>query len=166
MTETVTEPQREGRDWLPWVILALLAIVLVALVLLNRDSGGYDVRILTVNAGQVVKDNEVRIGGAAVGTVSRIRLTDQGVSWAEEHTDELAAVWAPFAPTEQQPVEQPSGQADIKSEIGQVVSAVWQLATQGSEQQRRAALDVLVDTRRRLYGILADGRDGDGRDQR
>ncbi|MDT0186403.1 PadR family transcriptional regulator [Microbacterium sp. ARD31] len=95
-----------------------------------------------------------------------IRLTDQGVSWAEEHTDELAAVWAPFAPTEQQPVDQPSGQADIKSEIGQVVSAVWQLATQGSEQQRRAALDVLVDTRRRLYGILADGRDGDGRDER
>lgn len=93
-----------------------------------------------------------------------IRLTDQGVSWAEEHTDELAAVWAPFTPTEQQPTDQPSGQADIKSEIGQVVSAVWQLATQGSEQQRRAALDVLVDTRRRLYGILADGRDGDGRD--
>lgn len=93
-----------------------------------------------------------------------IRLTDQGAAWAEEHTDELATVWAPFAPVEQQPTDQPSGQADIKSEIGQVVSAVWQLATQGSEQQRRAALDVLVDTRRRLYGILADGRDGDGRD--
>ena len=94
-----------------------------------------------------------------------IRLTDQGVAWAEEHADELAAVWAPFAPAEEQlPTDQPSGQADIKSEIGQVVSAVWQLATQGSEQQRRAALDVLVDTRRRLYGILADGRDGDGRD--
>lgn len=93
-----------------------------------------------------------------------IRLTDQGVAWAEENADDLAAVWAPFAPTEPQPTDQPSGQADIKSEIGQVVSAVWQLATQGSEQQRRAALDVLVDTRRRLYGILADGRDTDGRD--
>ncbi|MDR7251487.1 DNA-binding PadR family transcriptional regulator [Nocardioides sp. BE266] len=93
-----------------------------------------------------------------------IRLTDQGVTWAEEHADELAAVWAPFTRTEQPVPDQPSGQADIKSEIGQVVSAVWQLATQGSEQQRRAALDVLVDTRRRLYGILADGRDVDGRD--
>jgi DNA-binding PadR family transcriptional regulator len=90
-----------------------------------------------------------------------IRLTDQGVEWAEAHGDELAAVWAPFAPTEQPASAQPSGQADIKSEIGQVVSAVWQLATQGSEQQRRAALDVLVDTRRRLYGILADGRNGE-----
>src|SRR5829696_8362515 len=91
-----------------------------------------------------------------------IRLTDAGVAWAEDNTDELASVWAPFARTEQQAVsDQPSGQADIKSEIGQVVSAVWQLATQGSEQQRRAALDTLVDTRRRLYGILADGRDGE-----
>lgn len=93
-----------------------------------------------------------------------IRLTDEGVAWAEEHGGELASVWAPFTRTEQPPADQPSGQADIKSEIGQVVSAVWQLVTQGSEQQRRAALDVLADTRRRLYGILADGRDVDGRD--
>ena len=90
-----------------------------------------------------------------------IRLTDQGVAWAEDNTAELASVWAPFARAEQSPTDQPSGQADIKSEIGQVVSAVWQLGTQGSEQQRRAALDVLVDTRRRLYGILANGRDGE-----
>jgi DNA-binding PadR family transcriptional regulator len=90
-----------------------------------------------------------------------IRLTDAGVAWAEDNTDDLAAVWAPFARTEQPVADQPSGQADIKSEIAQVVSAVWQLTTQGSEQQRRAALDVLVETRRRLYGILADGRDGE-----
>ena len=93
-----------------------------------------------------------------------IRLTDSGVAWAEGNTEELATVWAPFAPTEQPVADQPSGQADIKSEIGQVVSAVWQLATQGSDQQKKAALDVRVETRRRLYGILADGRDGDGRD--
>jgi DNA-binding PadR family transcriptional regulator len=90
-----------------------------------------------------------------------IRLTDSGVAWAEGNTEELAAVWAPFTPSEQPVADQPSGQADIKSEIGQVVSAVWQLATQGSDQQKKAALDVLVDTRRRLYGILADGRDGE-----
>lgn len=90
-----------------------------------------------------------------------IRLTDEGVTWADANTAELASVWTPFARPDV-PTEQPTGQgADIKSEIGQVVSAVWQLATQGSEQQRRAALDVLVDTRRRLYGILADGRDGE-----
>ena len=90
-----------------------------------------------------------------------IRLTDAGRTWAEERTAELAAVWAPFARVEQRPE---TGQgADIKSEIGQVMSAVWQLVTQGSDQQRHAALDVLVEMRRRLYGILADGRDGDDR---
>jgi hypothetical protein len=29
--------------------------------------------------------------------------------------------------------------------------------TNGSEQQRQAAAEILVDTRRRLYGLLADG---------
>ena len=97
-----------------------------------------------------------------------IRLTDAGAEWAEANADQLAAVWAPFARTE--PIrsndDQPSGQADIKSEIGQVVSAVWQLATQGSDQQKRAALDALVETRRKLYGILADGRDGERNGER
>ncbi len=91
-----------------------------------------------------------------------IRLTDAGVAWAEANADDVAAVWAPFARTEvPSSSDQPSGQADIKSEIPQVLSAVWQLATQGSDAQRRAALDVLVDTRRKLYGILADGRDAE-----
>jgi hypothetical protein len=34
---------------------------------------------------------------------------------------------------------------------------VWQLVTTGSEPQQRAAIEVLVETRRKLYGILADG---------
>ena len=37
------------------------------------------------------------------------------------------------------------------------MGAVWQIITNGSDQQRRAAVDILVDTRRRLYGVLADG---------
>ena len=38
-----------------------------------------------------------------------------------------------------------------------MMSAVWQIVTQGSDAQRKAAIGVLVDTRRALYGILADG---------
>ena len=41
------------------------------------------------------------------------------------------------------------------------MGAVWQILTQGSDQQRAAAVEVLVDTRRRLYGVLADGADPD-----
>ena len=37
------------------------------------------------------------------------------------------------------------------------MGAVWQIVTAGSDAQRRAAVDVLVEARRSLYGILADG---------
>jgi DNA-binding PadR family transcriptional regulator len=85
-----------------------------------------------------------------------IRLTDQGEAWVSEHGDELAAVWRPFDASGDKSRGGEFGRT-LKSEIGQVASAVWQLATQGSESQRSAALDVLVETRRKLYGILADG---------
>ena len=41
------------------------------------------------------------------------------------------------------------------------MGAVWQIVTAGSEAQQRAAIDVLVETRRKLYGILADGDDAE-----
>ncbi|GAB7003661.1 hypothetical protein JCM18899A_11320 [Nocardioides sp. AN3] len=85
-----------------------------------------------------------------------IRLTDQGDAWVAEHADELASVWRPFDAHADATRGGEFGRT-LKSEIGQVAGAVWQLATQGSESQRTAALDVLVETRRRLYGILADG---------
>jgi DNA-binding PadR family transcriptional regulator len=86
-----------------------------------------------------------------------IRLTADGVRYCEEHADELAAVWAPFENGERD--ERGADFADLKPEIGQVMGAIWQIVTSGSEQQRRAAVDILVDTRRRLYGVLADGHD-------
>ncbi len=85
-----------------------------------------------------------------------IRLTADGVRYCEEHVDELAAVWTPF---EQGRREERDGVefADLKPEIGQVMGAVWQIVTAGSDAQRQAAVDILIDTRRRLYGVLADG---------
>jgi DNA-binding PadR family transcriptional regulator len=83
-----------------------------------------------------------------------VRLTEDGRTYVAVHADELAAVWTPFEARER---EERSDYADLKPEIGQVMGAVWQIVTTGSEAQRRAAVDVLVDTRRKLYGILADG---------
>ena len=87
-----------------------------------------------------------------------LRLTAQGATYAAENADELAAVWAPFE-RETPGAETATPGHDLKSEIGQVMGAVWQIVSAGSEQQRRAAVDVLVETRRKLYGILADGAD-------
>jgi DNA-binding PadR family transcriptional regulator len=86
-----------------------------------------------------------------------LRLTADGERYTTERADELDAVWAPFERAHQRTSTGASG--DLKSEIGQVMSAVWQIVTQGSDTQRRAAIGVLVDTRRALYGILADGAD-------
>ncbi len=89
-----------------------------------------------------------------------LRLTEAGHAYVTEHADELAAVWAPFEREQSDGAADKGGQVDLKSELGQVMPAVWQIVTQGSEAQRRAALDILVDTRRRLYGVLADGPEG------
>lgn len=83
-----------------------------------------------------------------------LRLTDAGSEYVDAHGEELAAVWAPFEEPER---EEGDGFADLRPEIGQVMGAVWQIVTTGSDQQRRAAVDILVDTRRKLYGVLAEG---------
>jgi DNA-binding PadR family transcriptional regulator len=88
-------------------------------------------------------------------------LTATGATYVVEHADELAAVWRPFDRTDHKAGEF----ADLKPEIGQVMGAVWQIVTQGSESQRQAAVDVLVDTRRKLYGILADGHEAAADDE-
>jgi hypothetical protein len=45
--------------------------------------------------------------------------------------------------------------------IGQVMGAVWQVVVSGTRQQQAEATEVLAETRRRLYGILADAGDDD-----
>lgn len=84
-----------------------------------------------------------------------LRLTDAGTEYVDANADELAAVWAPFDEPESE--QEADGIRDLKPEIGQMMGALWQIMTTGSDQQRRAAADILVDTRRKLYGLLADG---------
>jgi hypothetical protein len=57
--------------------LVLLAVIVVA-VLLFRGDGGYRVTAEFVNAGQLVKGNEVKAGGSTVGSVKDIDVTDDG----------------------------------------------------------------------------------------
>jgi len=82
------------------------------------------------------------------------RLTGDGRSYVESNAGEMDEVWVPFAAPES---EERSDFATLKPEIGQVMNAAWQIISTGSEAQRRAAIDVLVETRRKLYGILAEG---------
>jgi phospholipid/cholesterol/gamma-HCH transport system substrate-binding protein len=57
--------------------LVLLAVIAVAILLFKGD-GGYRVTAEFVNAGQLVKGNEVKAGGVSVGSVKGIDVTPEG----------------------------------------------------------------------------------------
>ncbi len=84
-----------------------------------------------------------------------LRLSATGESYVAEHPDELAATWRPF--DEAQVQSGTDEGPDLKPVIGQVLGAVWQVITTGTRQQQAEAAEILSDTRRRLYTILADG---------
>ncbi len=88
-----------------------------------------------------------------------IQLTEAGTAYAEEHADELAAVWAPFETTEDD-----AEATNFKQVIGQTVGAIIQVATTGTPDQREKAIQILADTGRGLSGLLAEGPDADDPD--
>ncbi len=94
-----------------------------------------------------------------------LRLSDDGREYLAAHEDEVADVWAPFESGQGSAREADRGSADftsLKPELGRVMNAVWQIITTGTDEQRRAAIGVLVEARRGLYGILADHPGDDG----
>ncbi len=86
-----------------------------------------------------------------------LRLSEDGRRYVEEHAEEMAETWAPFGERRE---SSGAGYANLKPEIGQVMAAVWQIVTTGTDRQRREAIEILIETRRKLYGLLADGDDG------
>ncbi len=84
-----------------------------------------------------------------------LTLTEAGRTYVEEHPDELAATWRSF--DEAAEAERNGAGPDLKPVIGQVMGAVWQIVTTGTRQQQAEAAEILADTRRRLYGLLAEG---------
>jgi phospholipid/cholesterol/gamma-HCH transport system substrate-binding protein len=55
-----------------------VAVAAVAVVLLRSGSGDYTVHALFQNASQLVKGDNVQVAGAPIGSVSAIKLTDDG----------------------------------------------------------------------------------------
>jgi len=59
---------------------ALAVLVIVLAVILFSGNGGHHYKLLFQNASQLVKDNQVLIGGEPVGTVESIELTEQDLA--------------------------------------------------------------------------------------
>jgi phospholipid/cholesterol/gamma-HCH transport system substrate-binding protein len=70
------------------VVAVLAAVVIVAIVLFTGGSD-YTVKVQFQNAGQLVKGNQVQVGGRPIGAVSKISLTDDGLAQIEIKLDEL-----------------------------------------------------------------------------
>ena len=58
-------------------VAALVAAVALAALAMFGSGGAYTVHAVFQNAGQLVKGNQVRVGGAPVGTITDIELDDQ-----------------------------------------------------------------------------------------
>ena len=96
-----------------------------------------------------------------------LRLSEAGRDYLATHEDEVAGVFAPFEGERRRHRERErrEGEPDftsLKPELGRVMNAVWQIITTGTDEQCRAAIGVLVEARRGLYGILADHPGDDG----
>lgn len=83
-----------------------------------------------------------------------VQLTEAGRTHVTENAEEIAGIWAAF--DEDEPDQ---GQLNLKQVIKQTVGAVVQVATEGTPAQQAKAVEILADTRRKLYGLLAEGPD-------
>jgi len=71
------------------VAVVVAAVVIVALLLFTGGSS-YTVKVQFQNAGQLVKGNQVQVGGRPIGTVSKISLTGSGLAEIEISLSELS----------------------------------------------------------------------------
>jgi DNA-binding PadR family transcriptional regulator len=103
-------------------------------------------------------EDEGLVEGREVEGRRLLRLTDAGRSYVEEHPDEMSATWRAFEEEPEQPRQRSSSDGpDLMPIVGQVMGGMWQIVTTGTAQQRAEAAEILTETRRRLYQLLADG---------
>jgi len=88
----VPEPAERSSGLARFLALAALigAAVLIALLMFGGD-GGYRVTAVFENAGQLVKGNQVRVGGRTIGSVKDVRLDDRAQAVVDlEIEDDMA----------------------------------------------------------------------------
>ena len=70
----------------------VLAVAILAWLLVLRGSPGHEYTFVFENAGQLVRDNDVQVGGRRVGSIKEIELTDDNQAAVTVEVEE------PFAP--------------------------------------------------------------------
>jgi DNA-binding PadR family transcriptional regulator len=102
---------------------------------------------------QQLEDEGLIRADAADGGRRAYQLTDEGRAYAESHADELRAPWDDVAGGAGGPA------VEMRSLIGQLAMAAFQVVSVGSDAQVAQARQQLTDTRKALYRILAADED-------
>jgi DNA-binding PadR family transcriptional regulator len=144
---------RRGRGDVRAAILALLA---------ERPMHGYEmIQELEARTGgvwrpspgsvyptlQLLEDEDLIAGEEGEGR-RRFALTDAGRAEAERQDQR--------APWEQVTAGMAPAAWGLRDAVSQIAQAAWSVAGAGTEAQQARALEVLHDSRRRLYAILAE----------
>jgi DNA-binding PadR family transcriptional regulator len=83
------------------------------------------------------------------GKRTDFQLSDVGRTWVTEHADELARVW-------ESSTERLEADAGLHESIAKLMGVIHQLRFAATDEQRARAIEKIDETRRALYGILAD----------
>jgi DNA-binding PadR family transcriptional regulator len=105
---------------------------------------------------QQLEDEGLIRAEAGDGGRRAYRLTDEGRSYVEAHPDEVRAPWDVVAGSVGDTA------LEMRSLIGQVGMAAFQVVSAGTEGQVAQARTVLTDTRKALYRLLAADDDETG----
>jgi DNA-binding PadR family transcriptional regulator len=105
---------------------------------------------------QQLEDEGLIRAEASDGGRRAYRLTDEGRSYVEEHPDEVRAPWDVVAGSVGDTA------LEMRSLIGQVGMAAFQVVSAGTEGQVAQARTVLTDARKALYRLLAADDDEAG----
>ena len=98
---------------------------------------------------QQLEDEGLIRAEAGDGGRRAYQLTDEGREYAASHTDELRAPWDVVAGSA-------AGAAiEMRTLVGQVAMAAFQVLSAGTDAQAGQARQVLTDARKALYRILA-----------
>jgi len=98
---------------------------------------------------QQLEDEGLIRAEAGDGGRRAYQLTDEGRAYAEAHPDELRAPWDIVAGAVG------DSAIEMRNLIGQVAMAAYQVLSAGTEGQVSQAREVLTDTRKALYRLLA-----------
>jgi DNA-binding PadR family transcriptional regulator len=95
-------------------------------------------------------EDEGLIRGEETDGKRRFSLTDEGRAEQKKRADDVApwdAVRAGF----------PTGHLALRGAVGQLLPAVKAIAQSGTEDQQKEVRELLDETRRKIYSILAEG---------